>query len=57
LHYMLWTIQKEDYTYKEQQVIIAGHHVFGSQIHERKNCRAINGLHKVCVRPFDRVSE
>ena len=21
LHYMLWTIQKEDYTYKEQQVI------------------------------------
>jgi hypothetical protein len=54
---MLWTIQKEDYTYKEQQVIIAGHHVFGSQVHERKNCRTINGLHKVCVRPFDRVSE
>ena len=54
---MLRAIQKEDYTHEEEQVIISGHHVFGTQVHERNYSWSIYGLDKVCVRPFYRVSE
>lgn len=54
---MLQAVEKEHHAEEEQQVIVAGHHVFGPEIHEGDKIYASDFLDVAFIADGDAVPE
>jgi hypothetical protein len=43
---VLHAIQKEHHAHQERQMVVAGDHMFGPEIHQRTDRRAVDALQK-----------
>ena len=55
-HHVLEPVEKEDDADEKQQVVVAGHHVLGAEIHERRNRGPIDVLDKGRIPAAERMS-
>ena len=50
-------VQKENDPDQEQQVVVAGDHVFRAEVHQGRDCGAVERLQKPCVSAGDAMRE
>ena len=46
---VLQPVQEEDDADQEEQMVVAGHHVFGAEVEKRCDCDPVDGLDEVGV--------